>query len=445
VTAGAATLPGVSPKKRKSRPRKTHPQGLSGNPQRRAQQLAERRARGTQAGTDWAVLQELASSLAGGASPAEWWPESHSRILARARALSWPSRLVDLETQAGQIVGDEFYDRLQSPGTGLDPVRWLRVLAEQAGRELRAELGQGSDDWQKLWALLCGLARTAPETIPETRKIAGLLDRRGLELGPARLAGGPELAGEALMACDAYGSRVLLVAPFGYDGGAPDHWYAWDIDWCWIGAVVGAGVFASAADALGEWRNAAGPAASGATLTPCGAGMTAWLLGPALLTGVADLLEGSESRELIREYYRLRRRALDLTESADAGGASAPFDDDQAGDAFLDWFAARHGDVPEAVTESAGIILDEWGPHERPDERLFYACSPHRIEMAAHLIRDGYAPEYAAPALRLLPEWTEWCLEHHELSEDAAARSRQAAGSAVSVVTDDEGPYRRPE
>jgi hypothetical protein len=472
----------VSSKKRNSRRPKAHRQGLSGNPQRRAQQLQERRVvqgqsaswqlpREPQADPDRAAFRELAYRLAGGAPPAAWWRESHERILARARALTWPSRLVDLETQACQIVGDEFCDRLQSPETGLHPAQWLRALAEEAGAALRAEIAQGADDWQKLWALLCGLALTAPRmlaeavsetdlsvreefgikdpretTLAEAGKVAKLLADRGLEPGVGCPAGCSRLAGEPLVARDAYGSRFLLMAPFSYDGGAPDHWYAWDIDLCWIAVVVGASVFASAEDGLREWRDAVGPAASGAALSPCAAGMTARLLAPCLQTGVlADVLEGREPRELIHEYYRLRRRARDLTGSADAGAGSSPFDADHVHDAFLDWYATQHDDVPEAVTEATGTILGEWGPHENPDERSFYACSLHRIEMAAHLIREGYFADYANSALRLLPEWTEWCIEQSGLDGDPAARSRKAARSAASVLVDDEDDEPAPE
>ena len=120
-----------------------------------------------QADPDRAAFRELAYRLAGGAQDAAWWRESHERILARARALTWPSRLVDLETQTCQIVGDEFYDRFQSPETGLHPAQWLRALAEEAGAALRAEIAQGADDWQKLWALLCGLALTAPPMLAD--------------------------------------------------------------------------------------------------------------------------------------------------------------------------------------------------------------------------------------------------------------------------------------
>jgi hypothetical protein len=118
----------------------------------------------------------------------------------------------------------------------------------------------------------------------------------------------------------------------------------------------------------------------------------------------------------------MRRRARDLAGSADGGEDSASFGTDDAYDAFMDWYATRHGDVPKVAAEAAGIILGEWGPGTHPDERSFYACSPHRIEMTAHLVRDGYFPDGANAALQLLPEWTQWCLERIGLGGDAAAR-----------------------
>jgi hypothetical protein len=429
---------------------------------------------------DRAAFRELAYRLAGGAFPEAWWPESQDRILARSRAVTWPARLVDLETQACQIIGDEFYDRFRSPGTGLHPIQWLRALAEATGAALRAALAEGADDWPELWALLCGLALTAPRTsadavdeaasgkfpefpdieypletaLAEAERSAALAAGHGLEPGLGRVADGCRPAGQALAARDVYGSRYVLVAPFGY-GAVPDHWYAWDIDLCWIDVVVRAGVFASAEDALGEWRDAVGAAASGAALSPCPAEMTAGLLAPCLQTGpLADMLQGNEPRDLIREHYRLRRRARDLTGSADAAGSSS-LDAGRAPDAFAGWYAARHDDVPGAVTEAASTISDMWGPHAYPDERSFCACSPHRIEMAAHLIRESYFAEYANPALRLLPEWTEWCIQRTGLGGDAAARSRAAARSAASALVhdeddepaaeDDKAPFRRQE
>src|SRR5258708_7760034 len=365
-----ATLRGVSSRKRNSRERRAHRQGLSGNPERRARQLQEGRAAEghsafrqlpgePQTDPDRAAFRELAYRLAGGASAAAWWRESHERILAAARALTWPSRLVDLETQACQIVGDEFYERLNSRVTGLHPAQWLRALAEETGAALRASVADGTGDWRQLWALLCGLALTVPpgDTQSETAKLARarfpemkdpwvtglgeagkaakLLADRGLASGLGHLADGSRAAGDPLVACDAYGSRFLLVASFGYDGEAQDHWYAWDIDSCWVLTVVGAGVFGSPQDALAEWQHAVGPAA-GTALSPSAPETTARLLAPCLETGpLSEMLQGDEPRELIREYYRLRRRARALTGpvGATAATAAAPSGGDDPGPA----------------------------------------------------------------------------------------------------------------
>jgi len=100
-------------------------------------------------------------------------------------------------------------------------------------------------------------------------------------------------------------------------------------------------------------------------------------------------------------------------------------------------------------------ILYEWGPQAHLGERSRYACSPHRIEMAARLIRDGYIPGYANAALRLLPEWTQWCIGQSGLNGDLAARSRAAALTEAAALVDeetnasaagrDEAPFRRQE
>ena len=322
----------VASKKQRPGKGKGPRQGISGNPQRRAGQLAQRRPAiaeepeipplvlDLRSGKPKnSPLQDLAYALAGGAEPRPWWGESHRRILAAARALTWPSRLMDLETQACRIVGDEFYERLNSRVTGLHPPQWLRALVEETGAALRASVADGTGDWQQLWALLRGLALTAPpgDTDSETAKLARarfpdikdpyltalaeagkaakLLAARGLVSGIGHLADGCRAAGDPLVACDAYGSRFLLAAPFGYDGEGPDHWYAWDIDSCWVLTVAGAGVFGSAEDALAEWQHAVGPAA-GTALSPSAPEMTARLLAPCLETGpLSDILQPPHS------------------------------------------------------------------------------------------------------------------------------------------------------
>ena len=173
---------------------------------------------------------------------------------------------------------------------------------------------------------------------------------------------------------------------------------------------------------------------------------------------MSDMLEGAEPRELIREYYRLRRRAHALVRSADVPATAASsdaHDPEPVREAFLSWYEARHGDVPEDMADAVGTIIYEWGPEPPPEERSRYASSPHRIEMTARLIRDGYLPDHANEALRLLPEWTQWCIEQSGLTGDLAARSRAAALTEAMALVDektnapaaprDEAPFRRQE
>jgi hypothetical protein len=63
--------------------------------------------------------------------------------------------------------------------------------------------------------------------------------------------------------------------------------------------------------------------------------------------------------------------------------------------------------------------------------------------MAARVIRDAYQTDYANAALRLLPEWTQWCIEQNGLGSDLAARAR-AAALTESLALVDEGTYAPP-
>jgi hypothetical protein len=452
--------------RKKARKNKVRRQGISGDPRRRAEQLGRDRP----TGLDPSVAREMLYSLAGGASPAPWWAASHERVLVQAREFPPSAPLEDLEERTCRVVGDEFWDCLQSENLGFHPTQWLRALAEKAGDELRRALAR-QDEWRGMWALLCCLALMAPRTPPdalseslrksremfpdirepydvamaEVDRIAGLLADRGLEPGIRYPADGIRPAGDPLVGRDVYGSRIVLMAPFGYLG-APSRWYAWDIDCCWIDNVVGAGTFASAEDALREWQDAVGAPAARATLSACDPAAVKRLLASCLEAGpLAEMLQGGEPRELIREYYRLRRRARELVEIT-GGDESDAFSFDLAGerDAFLAWYAKQHDDVPDV--EDAGTIVSEWGPHNHAGERSLYGCSPHRIQMAAHLVRNGYREEHAEAALRLLPDWVEWCIERSGLDEAAAGRSREAARQAVATDADvDEEPFRRHE
>jgi hypothetical protein len=143
-----------------------------------------------------------------------------------------------------------------------------------------------------------------------------------------------------------------------------------------------------------------------------------------------------------------------LTEVADLSSASGR-STSHCSRSPRSWYAARHGDVSEDTAGAVGTIIYQWGPEPPLGERSRYATPPHRIEMAARVIRDAYPADHANEALRLLPEWTQWCIEQSGLTGDLASRSRGAALTEAAALVDeeknaraaqqDEPPFRRQE
>ena len=156
---------------------------------------------------------------------------------------------------------------------------------------------------------------------------------------------------------------------------------------------------------------------------------------------MSEILTGDESRELIREYYRMRRRARVLIGSAESAASAVEFGTDQVRDAFLDWYAPGHDGIRDGAAEAVDTIMYHWELGSSLDERSFYACSPHRIEMTARMIRAQHDDDYASRAVELLPKWVQWCLERSGVDGDFAARSVTAALGQE----EDEAPFRRQE
>jgi hypothetical protein len=204
-------------------------------------------------------------------------------------------------------------------------------------------------------------------------------------------------------------------------------------------------VFDSAEESLEEWRGAVGASASGAALAACPEPLISVLLDSCLRTGPnANLVDGYEPRELVRELYRMRQRARALAWRA---GFSAGDVYDYTPDyhAFQGWYGGRHDGVPSDFGDIVATIISNWGPLEHPDAGSFYACSPHRIQVAAILLRDQYAPELANEMLAVLPEWVEWCLSRVSLDEAFAALSRAAVRAEAAALASDDAPRAEPE
>jgi hypothetical protein len=186
---------------------------------------------------------------------------------------------------------------------------------------------------------------------------------------------------------------------------------------------------------------------------------------------------GGEPRQLMREYFLLSHRACLLAEYlADTlpqttvheqpGDAEADEDEDADEDAegpvpddrvqsFLNWHSERNDASDEARNLTALAVeslIEAWTPFLSPDKAMFYACSPHRIEVTGIELRDDYEPDDANAALQLLPHWVQWCAERTGLDAEAAARSLEAARAQAAIVVNenrdpdpDRDPFARQE
>ncbi|NJP90397.1 hypothetical protein HCN51_13195 [Nonomuraea sp. FMUSA5-5] len=413
-------------KKRKGKASPTR--GVSGNPARRAQQLAAR-----QPSPD--ARSSVFESLLGTAGD-QWWPGSHRAIIERLAGLPVGSPL-RLESAVVDLVGEEMWARTQAETMGFHWDQYLASLADLVRDRIRhaARAGGQVDD---LWRLLHGLAAMTPPSGGEMlRRDPDLAVREAVEDSTAALAEAGAVpgwpgevlraapAGEPLLLTDVYGSRHALVAPFAWDGEDP-HWYCWDIDRCTGDRVVHAAVFASAEEAFAEWRAAVGAhAAPDSTRpAPCDQVTVRDLVDPLCRSDLLSaLMIGTESRQFIAELFRQRQRARALCEpftvAPEAGPDLIPIIDD-----FAAWLRDRDGRRPER--EDVATLADNWSDLSGPG---YYACSPHRIEHTVILVADGYADEYAEAALDLLPEWVEWCIERTGLTGEPAERARQAAAN----------------
>ncbi len=397
----------VASKNRKSSKRKTQRHGLSGNPQLRAGQLEKDRSalatRPTQgpdqlSGAQPDSFRDIAYALAGGARDVPWWHDSHESVLRKARALDWSSRLSGIEEQTCDLVGGQFYDNLQAHDEGHHQAQWLRALVEHAGTALRNAITDGSD-WQPLWTLLYGVALTTPEPAAEDEQ------KSRLRMEFPDIKDPHEAAITELTKASILLSERSVVPPLG----SPDS------------GARPVGVPLVARDAYGSRF---------------------------LQTGVfSDMLHGNEPRELIRELYRMRRRARALAGTVPGAAEGTPVDGDEGtgdvdqfgrpGDArkaFRDWYRARHPSAPKGIVATADAIIGEWGPGHHLDERSFYACSPFRVAMTAHLIGNDYEPSYANRAIGLLSEWTQWCAQQSGIPEDLAEPAVAIARAAADAL-----------
>ncbi len=325
----------------------------------------------------------------------------------------------------------------------------LVVRGAHGGRDGSDPGGGGQPDggWGPPWRLLHGLTSIGSPALASTAR--GALDRARKELrSDAALRQQPDwlrrlarirATGEVWEMHDAYGTRIAVIAGFSYPGGADRSVFLFDIDACGIIEVAYAGVFDDVAQAATAWRTLVGDTAQSAQ--PERVETAQRLVCLVHCESGEDTLKGTESRTVMDNWFRARRRIHDLADTLRRRGMSLPaarslyhdLDTDSMAEAFTGWYARRHRSEPDP--EVAGALAEEWMEGALPD--TWHAVSPHRVEFQLTLIND-WIPDHPITigAKALLPEWVRWHGEQAGLPEHLVDRGIAVAAGGVRVASD---------
>ncbi|MGH3798287.1 MAG: hypothetical protein ACRDSP_25855 [Pseudonocardiaceae bacterium] len=237
--------------------------------------------------------------------------------------------------------------------------------------------------------------------------------------------------GEVWQMRDVYGARIALIAGFSYPDGMDRSVFLFDIDACGLVQIAHAGAFDDVAQAAAVWRDVVGETAQNAW--PERVETAEHLLCLVHCDSGEDTLQGFESRTVLDNWFRARRRIHDLADALRKRGMPLPpaqslyhdLDTDPMAEAFTDWYVRRHGSEPDP--EAVYALAEEWLEGALPD--TWHAASPHRIEFQLTLIND-WIPDnpITVAAKELLPEWVRWHGEQSGLPEHLVDR-----GVAVST------------
>jgi hypothetical protein len=379
---------------------------------------ARRRTFGMQTGQPQSAFTAMNSLLGPPQRPA-WFDASTEAVLDRAGIVMAARGPWELEQVTAELLGAELHRGLLEERERLWFSWWFEELTEAATARIREEVGNRATGWEPAWRLLHGLTSIGSPALQSIARRA--LDRAKRELpGDAAVRRQPDwlrqiariTATEQVWEMrDAYGARIALIAGFCYPGGVDRSVFLFDVDACGFVEIVHGGVFDDVQQAATAWRALVGDTAEDAR--PEWVETAERLLCLVYCDSGEEILRGSESRTVLDNWFRARRRIHDLAEALRKRGMPLPtarslyhdLDTDPMAAAFTGWHVQRHGSEPDP--EVAGALAQEWMEGTLPD--TWHAISPHRVEFQLALINDWIPDDPITIAAKaLLPEWVRW-------------------------------------
>jgi hypothetical protein len=384
-------------------------------------------------------------SVLGSRERPRWFDPSIKTVLDQADVLVPCGGPRELEQTTAELLGAELYRVVyEERGGGLWFDWWFQELAEAAASRVRE--GRASDSaWEGPWRLLHGLTSIGSPALL-TRVQAALSHARKVlwhapgAQAPGWLRGLYKIAatGEVWEMRDAYGSRMAIIAELSY----PDHTdpsvFLFDIDACGSIELAGAGVFDDVDQAAGAWRTYAGDTAN--DMLPRLVESPDRLYCLAHWSSRPEMVTGDETRVVMDNLFRARRRADDLADALRKRGMPLPrarplFRDINTApmaESFTRWYVSRHSVEPDS--DAVDALAEVWLEGCLPGTE--HAASPHRARCQARLISDWQSDHpVTVGAKALLPEWVRWHGEEARLPEHLIDRAVAAAtaGPETSV------------
>jgi len=407
---------------------------------------ARRRTYGVRAGQPGSVATAMASLLGPPQRPA-WFDSSTKAVLDRAAVVMAARAPRELEQATAELLGAELYRVLREEREGLWLSWWFEQLADAAMARIREQVNSPNGAWEPPWRLLHGLTSIgSPALQSSARRALGhakkeLRNDAALRQQPQWL---PQLAriratGEVWEMRDAYGARIALIAGFSYPDGVDHSVFLFDIDACGFVDIAHAGVFDNVQQATTAWRAIVGDTANGAR--PERVETAERLLCLVHCDSGEDVLRGTESRAVLDNWFRARRRIHDLADALRKRGMPLPaarslyhdLDTDPMAEEFTRWYVSRHGSPPDP--EAVDALALEWMEGTLPE--TWHAVSPHRVEFQVALINDWIPDDLITIAAKaLLPEWVRWHGEQAGLPEHLIDRGIAVAAGGVRAPSD---------
>jgi hypothetical protein len=376
-----------------------------------------------------------------------WFDSSIKAVLDRADIVMAARGPRELEQATAELLGAELYRVLCEEREGMWFSWWFEELTEALAARIREEVGSRDGTWEPAWRLLHGLTSIGSPALQSLALRAVGHARKGLR-GDAAMRQQPDwlrqlarikASGEVWEIRDAYGTRIALIAGFSYPNGVDRSVFLFDIDACGLVEIVHAGVFDDVQSAATAWRTLVGDTAASAR--PERIETAERLLCLVYCDSGEDILRGTESRTVLDNWFRTRRRIHDLADALRRRGMPLPtarslyhdLDTDPMAEAFTAWHVRRHGTKPDP--EVVGALAEEWMEGTLPE--TWHAISPHRVDFQLALINDWIPDDPITIAVKaLLPEWVRWHGEQASLPEPLIERSVTVAAGGVRAASD---------